>query len=269
MAGPRNLRLSLTPAIVVLGLLIVACAGGCRRAPDPVILATTSSVANSGLLDIVLTAYPEGTVRPVLVGSGRALDMLTAGTADAVISHAPKREAAALQAHPAWERQPILYNDFLIVGPSHDPAAVKSASGVVNAMARIAQSGERFLSRGDESGTHEREQELWAAAGAMPSAPQLVIAGAGMGQTLRIADQAGAYTLTDRATYETLRSSLGTLIVVHEGDPRLLNSYAVISDPSRPEGARFADWLAAGGGREVIATALRDGRVKGFTQSAR
>lgn len=269
MARPRHLRFSLTHRASAFLLVLLASAGSCSYAQEPVILATTSSVANSGLLDIVITAYPHATVRPVLLGSGRALDMLMAGTADVAISHAPAREAAALEAHPSWTRQPILYNDFLIVGPREDPAAVKGANDVLDAMARIARAKVRFLSRGDESGTHEREEELWTAAGARPDAAQLVIAGAGMGQTLRIADRSGAYTLTDRATYETLRSSLVELVVVHEGDPRLLNVYAVISDPGRVAGAQFAAWLVSGAGRDVVATALDHGRVKGFTQQAR
>ena len=100
--------------------------------------------------------------------------------------------------HPDWRYRKILYNDFLIVGPAEDPAGVRAATDVVDAMTRIARSPSKFLSRGDESGTHERERELWAAAGATPDASHLVVAGAGMGQTLRIAGSSGAYTLTDR-----------------------------------------------------------------------
>ena len=235
----------------------------CSRADGPLILATTSSVANSGLLDIVLAAYRGGTVRPVLVGSGRALDMLAAGSADVVISHAPSRETAARAAHPSWTYHKILYNDFLIVGPSEDPAGVAGAGDAVEAMARIGQSDARFLSRGDESGTHERERELWASAGIEPEAARLVVAGAGMGQTLRVAGSTGAYTLTDRGTYEALRESI-PLRVLFEGDPRLLNTYAVIADPGNESGAVFARWLSQGAGRDVMGQALRAGTVKGF-----
>jgi tungstate transport system substrate-binding protein len=244
-------------------LLALAGQAACSRADRPVILATTSSVANSGLLDIVLAEYRGGTVRPVPVGSGRALDMLAAGSADVVISHAPAREAAALAAHPSWSYRKILYNDFLIVGPPEDPAAVAGATGAVEAMTRIARSTARFLSRGDESGTHQRERELWTAAGVEPETARLVVAGAGMGQTLRVAGSTGAYTLTDRGTYEALRDSV-QLKVVFDGDPRLLNTYAVIADPSNQPGAEFARWLSEGAGRDVMAGALRAETVRGF-----
>ena len=237
---------------------------GCSRVEGPVILATTSSVGNSGLLDVVLGEYTAEPVRPVLVGSGRALDMLGGHSADVVISHAPARETAALAAHPEWRYRKVLYNDFILVGPPEDPAAVRGAVDAVDGMTRIAKSSSRFLSRGDESGTHERERELWTATGGAPSPGNLVIAGAGMGQTLRIAGSSGAYTLTDRGTFEALKSAL-PLAIVHQGDPRLLNTYAVIWDPANTRGARFAEWLTAGAGREVIAAALREARVTGFT----
>ena len=261
MARPRHLRLCLIPALALLIALVGPPA--CSRADGPVILATTSSVANSGLLDLVLAAYRDGTVRPVLVGSGRALEMLAAGSADVVISHAPSRETAALAAHPSWTYRKILYNDFLIVGPSEDPARVADAGDAVEAMTRIAQSDARFLSRGDESGTHERERELWALAGVEPEPGRLVVAGAGMGQTLRVAGSTGAYTLTDRGTYEALRESV-PLRAWFEGDPRLLNTYAVIADPRNESGAVFARWLSEGAGRDVIGGALRAGKVRGF-----
>jgi tungstate transport system substrate-binding protein len=262
MARPRHLRLCLIPVAVAL-LVAVVGHPACSRADGPLILATTSSVANSGLLDVVLAAYRGGTVRPVLVGSGRALEMLAAGSADVVISHAPARETADLAAHPSWTYRKILYNDFLIVGPPEDPAGVAGAGDAVEAMTRIAQSAARFLSRGDESGTHERERDLWAAAGLEPEPARLVVAGAGMGQTLRVAGSTGAYTLTDRGTYEALRESI-RLRVLFEGDPRLLNTYAVIADPANEAGAVFARWLSAGAGREVMGEALRAGRVRGF-----
>lgn len=265
MARAWHLRFHLRSwASLALGILAVLCTAGCSRADGPVILATTSSVANSGLLDEVLSEYRGGTVRPVLVGSGRALDMLGAESADVVISHAPARETSALAAHPDWAYRKIFYNDFLIVGPVEDPAGVRGATDAVEAMTRIARSSARFLSRGDESGTHEREQELWSAARTTPESSRLVIAGAGMGQTLRIAGSSGAYTLTDRGTFEALRSAVN-LAVLHEGDPGLLNTYAVVWSPGNGRGARFAGWLADGGGREVIAAALREGRVTGFT----
>ena len=263
MAGTRDIRLHVKRwgSATLLALLFTL---GCSRDESPVILATTSSVGNSGLLDAVLLEYRGAVVRPLLVGSGRALDMLAAGTADVVISHAPARETTALAAHPDWVYRKILYNDFLIVGPDEDPARVRDAADVLDAMTRIARSAHKFLSRGDESGTHERERELWAAAGVTPDPSRLVIAGAGMGQTLRIAGSSGAYTLTDRGTFDALKASV-KLSVLKEGDPRLLNTYAVVWSPKNERGAHFASWLAEGAGRDVVAAALRERRVTGFT----
>jgi tungstate transport system substrate-binding protein len=228
-----------------------------------VTLATTTSVANSGLLDAVLPHYA-GRVQPVLVGSGRAIEMLAGGLADVIISHAPQREAEALREHPRWTYRKILYNDFVIVGPLEDPAGVTGSATAVEAMTRIARSASVFLSRGDESGTHEREQQLWSAAETRPAPPRLVVAGAGMGQTLRIASRTGAYTLTDRGTLESLSGAL-ELAVVFEGDPGLLNTYAVIANAERDTGAAFARWIAGPDGRRAIEGALSSRDVKGFT----
>jgi tungstate transport system substrate-binding protein len=219
-------------------------------------------VGNSGLLDAVLPQYP-ARVQPMLVGSGRAIEMLSAGQADVVISHAPEREAAALRAHPSWTYRKILYNDFLIVGPADDPAGVRGSESALAAMRRVAQSPSVFLSRGDESGTHAREEQLWRAADARPAESRLVVAGAGMGQTLRVASGTGAYTLTDRGTFEMLKGSLA-LAVLFEGDPALINTYAVIADSTRASGEAFAVWIGGPDGRRVLEAALRDG-VRGFT----
>jgi tungstate transport system substrate-binding protein len=246
-------------ALCVLVLLV-----GCRGSVATLVLATTTSVANSGLLDRVLPAYAAQPVRAVPVGSGRALIMLDANRADVVISHAPEQEAKALKEHPTWFYRKILYNDFLIVGPSNDPARIAGLTDAVTAMKRILESHQRFLSRGDESGTHERERQLWAAAGVAPNPDQVIVAGAGMGQTLRIASATGAYTLTDRGTFEMLSPSLRLRIVV-AGDPGLLNTYAVLAAPSNDRGLRFARWLAEGEGRRVLADTLRNGQVRGFT----
>ena len=242
--------------MVVTALAVVA---SCKRAApvSPLILATTTSVGNSGLLDALLTPYRESTrieVRARLVGSGLALKMLADGQADVVISHAPAAEAAALAEHPRWDYRKIMFNDFVLVGPAADPAHVTDAAHLIDAMRRIAGSGERFLSRGDGSGTHEREQQLWARAGMTPPKDRLVVAGAGMGSTLRAASETGAYTLTDRATFGQLRDSL-QLKVLFEGGALLLNTYAFLFDPGGPRGkeaAALAEWLSDGGGRQRI-----------------
>jgi tungstate transport system substrate-binding protein len=221
-------------------------------------LATTTSVGNSGLLEPLALAFLRQhriELRSHLAGSGRALELLASGNADVVISHAPGLEAKALRRHPEWRYQKIMFNDFVLVAPRHDPAQVKNARDIGEAMRRIASSPTaRFLSRGDRSGTHEREETLWAAAGRRPSPDRLVIGGAGMGATLRMASETGAYTLTDRATFAQLASRL-SLVVVFEGGELLLNTYAVIvpsSGPFQVEATAFADWLSDGKGRDVI-----------------
>ena len=263
MAWPGNFRLHLTRLALAAGV-VLAAGSGCARPAEPVVLATTTSVGNSGLLDALLPAYKERVVRPVLVGSGRALDMLTSGQADVVISHAPAREAAVLAAHQGLWYRKILFNDFVIVGPESDPARVANAADAVDAMSRIEKSNARFLSRGDESGTHERERELWTLTGEMPGPDRVIVAGAGMGQTLRIASGAGAYTLTDRGTFEALRDSL-RLRILHSGDPRLVNTYAVLAKESNRRGLAFAGWIAEGEGRSRLIEALREGGIRGFS----
>lgn len=169
-----------------------------------------------------------------------------------------------LASHPGWQYRKIMWNSFVIAGPAADPAAVSEAA---DAMRRIAASHATFLSRGDMSGTHEREELLWTRAGARPARERLVVAGSGMGTTLRAASQAAASTLTDSATFGQLKSSL-QLRVLFEGDPELLNTYAVIHDPGTSRGraaAAFSVWLSDGGGRREIERFRISGDVVAFT----
>lgn len=257
--------------IAVPLLLALSCIGGCRQsAPPTLALATTTSVGNSGLLDRLVEAYRSQTgvtVRTQLVGSGLALRMLEARHVDAVVSHAPTAEAKALTAHPEWHYRKVMWNTFVIVGPATDPAGVLGAPDAVEAMRRIARSGAAFLSRGDMSGTHEREELLWTRAGERPAPDRLVVAGSGMGTTLRTASRTGAYTLTDTATFAQLKSNL-ELRVVLEGDAELLNTYAVIHDSGTSNGGRagaFAAWLSDGAGRDEIDRFRVAGGVVAFT----
>jgi tungstate transport system substrate-binding protein len=250
-----------------LGLTVLACDHPAARTLD---LATTTSVVHSGLLDTLLPAFESETsiaVRVHQAGSGRALVMLAERRTDVVISHAPDAEARALQKAPGWWYCKIMYNDFVIVGPADDPARAAAAGGAADAMRRVAASEALFVSRGDESGTHERERALWTAAGSQPPTGRLVAAGQGMGGTLRVASAMNGYALTDRATFTQLANSLHLEILV-EGDPLLLNTYAVLVDPDGgPRAAhamRFGRWLAEGRGRELVAAyRLRTG-LAGF-----
>lgn len=216
-------------------------------------IATTTSVVNSGAMSTLLPLFERETgitVRVHAAGSGRALAMLADGVVDLVISHAPQAESGMLAQHRDWQYQKIATNQFVIVGPPHDPADVRSAADAASAFTRIAESGAYFLSRGDGSGTHEREMELWNAARVKPPPDRLRVSGAGMGTSLRQASERRAYTLTDDATFLQLRDGL-ELQQLFTRDPRLVNSYAVIFDSS-PSAERFAEWLTAGNGRDAL-----------------
>lgn len=255
---------------VAAALLSCGIALGCARpAPRVLTLATTTSVGNSGLLEALLPAYERdahAVVRSHLVGSGRALAMLGSGQADVAVTHAPAAEAAALREHPAWRYAKFMFNDFVFVGPSSDPGGAREARTAADAAKRIARSGSRFISRGDQSGTHERELALWNAAGTMPPGDRLVVAGAGMGATLRIAAETSSYTLTDRATYAQ-QQQRRSLVIVFENDPVLLNTYAVVLDPAGPrahEAKAFMDWLTDGAGRDVIGSYRVGAAIRAF-----
>lgn len=250
-------------------LMFVAGAVACARPAPTLTLATTTSVGNSGLLGVVSQAYERTTgttLRAHLVGSGRALAMLASQDVDVAITHAPAAEESFLAAHPAWRYRKVMFNEFVLVGPPADPAHVKGAPSVAVAMRRIAASGERFISRGDASGTHEREELLWKNSRSRPAADRLVVAGAGMGATLRVASETAAYTLTDRATFAQHVDGLA-LVPLMEGASEFMNTYAVITDPEAP-GARlaaaFAEWLSEGDGRSVIDGFLIKAGVRAF-----
>jgi tungstate transport system substrate-binding protein len=236
-------------------VLTAASLGGCHSATSAALdIATTSSVQNSGLLDALLPAYREQTgvdVRVHAAGSGRALQMMAEGLVQLVISHAPDAEARALQQHPDWVRHELAHNRFIIVGPSSDAAGVGAAADAADAFRRIAQSSVPFVSRGDLSGTHEREAALWEAAGVRPPRERLIVSGRGMALALRHADQARGYTLSDEATYRQFEREL-ELRLLFQGDVRLVNTYAVLYPQSEPGGRQLAAWLVGDAGRERI-----------------
>lgn len=249
-------------------LLATAVAPGCGVRAQPLVLATTTSVGNSGLLDVLTPALRHDLsidLRPHLVGSGLSLRMLENGDADVALSHAPEREAATLARHPRWKYRKLMFNEFVIVGPPQDPAHVRDATSAAEAMRSIAAGSVRFASRGDSSGTYEREQRLWQDAGARPVAGNLITTGQGMAATLRAASAIRAYALTDRATFSQLEPVVESKLLF-EGDPVLLNTYAVIVPTDRAESAslraatRLTVWLTEGRGRELIAGFLVRGR---------
>ncbi len=226
-----------------------------------IILATTTSTQDSGLLDVLVPLFEKQTgytVKVIAVGTGAALRMGERGDADVLLVHAPPAEEAFMEAGHGIEREYVMYNDFVIVGPAEDPAQVRGMTDAVAALKRIAGAKALWISRGDDSGTHKKEKALWKEAGITPGGEWYQESGQGMGATLRIASEKGAYTLTDRGTYLNLRDTLSLDILV-EGDPRLYNVYHVIvvNPDKHPdinvEGARaFADFMTSPQVQDII-----------------
>ena len=235
-------------------LLALLLAAPAPAAEPSLILATTTSTQDSGLLDDLLPRFEKATgvtVKTIAVGSGEALAMGRRGDADVLLVHSKAAEDEFMAEGHGALRLDVMYNDFVLVGPPSDPAGIKGLP-IVDAMKRIAEKGAAFASRDDRSGTHARELDLWKRAGITPAGkPWYVATGQGMGETARIASEKRAYTLADRGTFLALRASLDLAILV-EGSPDLRNSYRVIvvSPEKHPkaraaEARRFAEWLVS------------------------
>jgi tungstate transport system substrate-binding protein len=231
------------------------------RAQPSLILATTTSTQDSGLLDDLLPRFEAATgirVKTIAVGSGEALAMGRRGDADVLLVHSKEAEDEFMAQGFGALRLDVMYNDFVLVGPAADPAGVRGLSAV-EALKRIARRGALFASRDDRSGTHAREVALWKQAGIDPAGrPWYVATGQGMGETARVASEKRACTLADRGTFLALAKTLDLAILV-EGSPELRNSYRVIVvSPERhpkareKEARRFAEWLVSPDAQEAI-----------------
>jgi tungstate transport system substrate-binding protein len=230
-----------------------------RPAPErSLTLATTTSVQDSGLLDELLPEFQRRSgvyVRVKAVGSGKALELARIGEADVVLTHSPALEEAFVRAGHAESRLPVARNAYLIVGPAADPAGVRGAASGADALQRIAEFGSPFISRGDESGTHRKELDLWAAAGIQPGGAWYEQFDGGMGAVLRRADERRAYTLTDGATFAAYRRRLN-LEALHQGTADLDNPYSVMAvagGPRMADARRFVDFLTGPEGQGLIA----------------
>jgi tungstate transport system substrate-binding protein len=242
----------------LLLLLVAGCAGAARE--RSLVLATTTSTQDSGLLDELLPAFTQETawrVQTVAVGSGQAIELGRRGEADVLLVHSPAAEQEFVAEGTAADRRLVMHNDFVLVGPPADPAGIRDADSVA-AMRAVAATGAVFVSRGDESGTNAKEEGLWERAGVVPGGGWYQSTGQGMGETLRVASEKQGYTLSDRATFLAQRDSLG-LEVLSEGDPGLLNVYHVIPLTTRAGervqadgGAAFAEWITSPGAQERI-----------------
>ncbi len=217
------------------------------------ILATTTSTEDSGLLEVILPDFEQtanAEVSVVAVGTGQAIKLGEDGNADVLLVHDRAKEDAFMAAGHGVRREDVMYNDFVIVGPESDPAGIKGMTDAAAALQKIADSQTKFISRGDDSGTHSKEKALWKAAGIEPAGDWYVSAGQGMGAVLTMADESQAYTLSDRATYLARTLEGLDLAIMVEGDKVLFNPYGVIAvDPEKGDHIQaalansFIDWL--------------------------
>lgn len=250
-------------ALAWITLLVIAPAIQAAPPVKDIILATTTSTQDSGLLDVLVPQFERQTglrVKTIAVGSGQAMAMGQRGEADVLLVHSPEAERKFVAEGFGIQRRRVMHNDFILVGPPADPAGIKAAGSALEGFRRIANAAAVFVSRGDNSGTHAQEKKLWKAAGLTPEGEKWYQqTGLGMGQTLNVTAEKKAYTLTDRSTYLALRKNLG-LAILSEGDAVLLNVYHVIEvNPVRfpkvnASGAKtFGDFLLSKETQKLIA----------------
>lgn len=259
---------------IILSLVLILLLTGCQsRNDDPsgtsIILATTTSTENSGLLDYILPEFEKTTdvtVKVVAVGTGKALEMGRNGEADVLLVHAKSSEEQFVADGHGTERFDVMYNDFVIIGPDTD-SPLEKGNDVSSAFSFISQSGLEFFSRGDDSGTHKKEISLWKAADIDPSGEWYISVGKGMGDTIVMTNERLGYTMTDRATFLSMKDNIDLTVII-EGDPILFNQYGVI--PVNPEkndliniaGAKvFVDWLISEEGQNLIGSYEKFGEI--------
>ncbi len=259
-----------------LALLTASLLCGAAIAGEFITVASTTSTKGSGLYDHLLPLFQDRAgieVRVVAVGTGKAIRMAEAGDADVLLVHNKTREQKFVDAGFGLARNDLMYNDFIIVGPSDDPAGIRSEAEAAAALAKIADTRAVFLSRGDDSGTHAAERRLWQAAGRDPtgqSGDWYRETGSGMGATLNTAVAMNGYLLVDRATWSKSRNK-GALEILVQGDAALFNQYGVIIvNPERhphvklEPARRFVDWLLSPAGQAAIAAYRIDGQQQFF-----
>lgn len=245
-------------ALATLGITIPAPA----QAQKNLILATTTSTQDTGLLDTLVPMFEKKTgyfVKTIAVGSGQAMAMGQKGEADVLLVHSPDAEKKFMADGYGVNRLIVMHNDFVVVGPPADPAGIKSVKATSEAFKKIAATGTLFMSRGDKSGTDAKEKSLWKAAGINPEGQAWYQqTGLGMGQTLNVSAEKKAYTLADRGTYLSMKKNLG-MAILNEGDKSLLNVYHVIDvNPAKwpkvnAAGAKaFSDFMVAKDTQDVI-----------------
>jgi tungstate transport system substrate-binding protein len=259
--GIRVLGAAVVAAVFVIGMALPVWAAPAQK---NVILATTTSTQDSGLLDVLIPLFEKKTgyfVKTIAVGSGQAMAMGEKGEADVLLVHSPAAEKKFMADGFGVDRLIVMHNDFIVIGAPNDPAGIKGAKTTPEAFKKIAAAGALFLSRGDNSGTHAKEKGIWQAAGIKPAGQKWYQeTGLGMGQTLNVANEKNGYTLADRGTYLAMKKNL-SLNILKEGDPILLNVYHVIQvNPAKwpkvnKDGAKaFSDFMVSAETQGIIKT---------------
>ena len=256
----KQWHLSLCFLALVFPLCIFTAYGAASNSHN-IILSTTTSTQDSGLLDVLVPLFEKQTgysVKTVSVGTGQALALAAKGDADVVLVHAPDLEKKYVAEGKLLNRRLVMYNDFVIIGPKDDRAKVRSIKSAASALKAIAQAKANFVSRGDNSGTHLLEKSLWKAAGIEPKGGWYIETGQGMDATLGVANERSAYTITDRGTYLAYGKRISLPVLV-EADRALLNIYSVmeVNPANGPRinsngGKAFADFMVAPQTQEVI-----------------
>lgn len=247
---------------LLAGLILFPMVSTAQDDENRLILATTTSTQDSGLLDYLLPYFEDAydvEVDVIAVGTGQALELGQNGDADVLLVHAKAREEAFVEEGYGVERLDVMYNDFILVGPADDPAEIADLETAADAFTAIADSETIFVSRGDDSGTHTKELSLWEDAEITPEGDWYIEAGQGMGEVLLMSDEMQGYTLTDRATYVSMQENL-SLEVLFEGDPALFNQYGVIAvNPEKHPDVNiemaqvFVDWITSVEAQQLIA----------------
>ncbi len=265
----KNAKAILAVSILALALVVGGLAAS-EQKRGRLILATTTSTYDSGLLDAIVPKFEEKyhvSVDILSLGTGQALKTAESGDADVVLVHDRAAEEAFVKGGHGMHRVGVMYNDFILVGPKSDPAGIAALNNATEAFVRIAKAGATFISRGDDSATHKREKSLWAKAGIQPSGSWYLEAGQGMGNVLRMANEKGGYTLSDRGTWLFLSGQLNLKILV-QGDLTLLNPYGAIlvSLEKHPSvnyrmAVAFVKFLTSNEGQRLIGGFKRDGEA--------
>lgn len=252
-------------AVIVIGFTTSTMFGSTAAAETRIRCASTTSTQNSGLFDHILPIFEKKTgikVDVVAVGTGAAIRIGKRGDADVVFVHAREQELKAVEEGFFVNRHDVMYNDFVIIGPSNDPAKIKGVKSAADALQKISRSGSPFVSRGDRSGTHTKELSLWKKAGIAPAGQKWYLeVGQGMAKTQRVADEKRAYTLAERGTWlATKDKDKLDMIIALEGDPSLFNQYGVmLVNPEKHEHVKskeameFVNWIISKDGQEAIA----------------